>query len=174
MYINTFQCRAVQGGNKRSPLAVKEPLPCGPHREAQPRTAVRRFFGSLYLSADHRHRMEALRKRLGHRRGRDTPAYYAVMYLFTSNESIYRHTANCFCRCGIEFAYATLREMPPHDYTLFSAAKDIYTDTLGIAVADLANAVVVDTLAFSLIVNALLIARYGRTVLNMREKEDPS
>jgi len=148
-----------------------EPLPFGPRRET--RTSTRRFYGSLYRDADHRQRMEDLRKRLGHRRGRDTPAYYAAMYLLTSSESLYRHTANCFCRYGIEFAYATLREMPPHDYTLFSAARDIYTDTPGTAVADLANVVVVDTLAFSLIVNALLISRYGRAVLNIKEKEVP-
>ena len=60
--------------------------------------------------------------------------------------------------------------MSPHDYTLFSAAKDIYSDTPGMALADLASSVVVDTLAFSLIVNALLIARYGRAVLDIRER----
>jgi len=63
--------------------------------------------------------------------------------------------------------------MTLHDYTLFSAAKDIYTDTPGTALADLANGVVVDTLAFSLIINALLIARYGCAVLNTKEKEAP-
>ena len=173
MYINTFQCKVDQAGNGNGPLTIMEPLPCGPRRDHRPHTAVRCFFGSLYLSTDHRQRMEDLRRRMGYRRGRDTPAYYAAMYLLTSNESLYRHTANCFCRYGIEFAYATLREMPPHDYTLFSAAKDIYTDTPGTAVADLANVVVVDTLAFSLIVNALLIARYGRAVLNTKEKETP-
>ena len=172
MYINTFQCNVDRAG--KCPLSILEPLPCGPRRDAGPRTAARRFFGSLYLNASHRQRMEDLRKRMGYRRGRDTPAYYAVMYLLTSNENLYLHTANCFCRYGIEFAYATLREMPPHDYTLFSAAKDIYTDAPDTAVADLANGVVVDTLAFSLIVNALLIARYGRAVLNIKEKEDPS
>ena len=92
------------------------------------------------------------------------------MYLLTSNEDLYHHAANCFCRYGIEFAYATLRGMSPHDYTLFSAAKDIYTDTPGMALADLANSVVVDPLAFSLISNALLIARYGQSVLDIRER----
>ena len=171
MYINTFQCKADHGGGRKCPLSIMEPLPFGPRRET--RTSTRLFYGSLYRDADHRQRMEGLRKRLGYRRGRDTPAYYAAMYLLTSSESLYRHTANCFCRYGIEFAYATLREMPPHDYTLFSAARDIYTDTPGTAVADLANIVVVDTQAFSLIVNALLIARYGRAVLNINEKEVP-
>ena len=38
------------------------------------------------------------------------------------------------------------------------------------ALADLANSVVVDPLAFSLISNALLIARYGQSVLDIRER----
>ncbi len=131
MYINTFQCKVDHAGNGNGPLAIMEPLPCGPRRDHRLHTAVRRFFCSRYLSAGHRWRMEDLRRRMGYRRGRDTPAYYAAMHLLTSSGSLYRHTANCFCRYGIEFAYATLREMPPHDYTLFSAAKDIYMDTPG-------------------------------------------
>ena len=56
-------------------------------------------------------------------------------------------------------------------YTLLSAAKDIYSDGSSVALNDLAISEVVDTLAFSLIVNALLIARYGCSVLKISEKE---
>ena len=38
-------------------------------------------------------------------------------------------------------------------------------------VSDLANAEVVDTLAFSLIVNAMLIARYGCPILKITDRE---
>lgn len=170
MYINTFQCRRGHGRDAPADLAIMETIPRILHWENCPPAATRRFFGSLFLTADHRQRMKKLEARLGCRRGRDTPAYFAVMYLLTSNEDLYHHAANCFCRYGIEFAYATLRGMSPHDYTLFSAAKDIYTDTPGMALADLANSVVVDPLAFSLISNALLIARYGQSVLDIRER----
>ena len=170
MYINTFQCRTGRGRDAPADLTIAETVPRIPHREDCPHMAIRRFFGSLYLTADHCQRMEKLKVRLGHRKGRDTPAYFAAMYLLTANEGLYHHTANCFCRYGIEFAYATMRDMSPHDYTLFSAAKDIYADTPGMALADLANGIVVDPLAFSLITNALLVARYGLTVLNCRER----
>ncbi len=170
MYINTFQLRRGHGRDAPADLAIMETIPRIPHREDCPHIGTRRFFGSLFLTADHRQRMKKLKTRLGSRRGRDTPAYFAAMYLLTANEGLYHHAANCFCRYGIEFAYATLRDMSPHDYTLFSAAKDIYLDTPGMALADLANSVVVDPLAFSLIANALLIARYGRAVLDIRER----
>lgn len=170
MYINTFQCRGGRGRAGPADLALMETIPRSPHRNTRPHTVTRRFFGSLYLTDDHRQRMEDLKAHMGYRRGRNTPAYYAAMYLLTANESLYHHAANCFCKCGIEFGYATLRNMSPHDYTLFSAARDIYTDSPGMGLADLANSIVVDPLAFSLIVNALLVARYGCSVLDIRER----
>ena len=88
----------------------------------------------------------------------------------TSNADIYNAAANCFCRKGIEFDYAVMKNVTPHNYTLFSAARDIYTDATGVTLSDLANREVTDTLVFSLITNALLIARYGCAVLSIRER----
>ena len=114
--------------------------------------------------------MERLKEREGFRRKRDTPAYFAAMYLLTANDDLFLRSANCFCRHGIEFDYGTLKGISPHCYTLFSAARDIYAEGSGVALADLANSEVVDTLAFSLIVNALLVARYGPAVLEIKER----
>ena len=58
-------------------------------------------------------------RRAGYRRRRDTNAYYAAMYLLTSNDDVYRRTANCFCKDGIEFGYAVLKNTSPHNYALF-------------------------------------------------------
>ena len=91
-------------------------------------------------------------------------------YLLTANDDLFLRSANCFCRHGIEFDYGTLKDISPHCYTLFSAARDIYAEGSGVALADLANSEVVDTLAFSLIVNALLVARYGPAVLAIKER----
>ena len=84
MYLNTFQCRTAQTGAGLFDLAIAETIPRSPHMDEKPRTATHRFFGSLYLSDDHRQRMEDLRRRLGQRRGRDAPAYFAAMYLLTA------------------------------------------------------------------------------------------
>lgn len=151
--------------------AVMETFPRNVHTDARLHTAIRRFSGSLFLTAAHYQRMERMKVRQGYRRRRDTPAYYAAMYLLTANEDICTRTANCFCRYGIEFDYATTQDISPHNYTLLSAAKDIYSDGSSVALNDLAISEVVDTLAFSLIVNALLIARYGGSVLKISEKE---
>ena len=151
--------------------AVRDTFPHDAHLDARLRTVVRRFTGSLFLSPSHEQRMEQVEIEQSCCRRRDTPACYAAIYLLTSNEDLCRRTKDCFCKQGIRFDSADLRGITTHDFTLFSAARDIYTDSSDTMVSDLSNAEVVDTVAFSLIVNALLIARYGCSILKISEKE---
>ena len=106
----------------------------------------------------------------GYRRRRDTNAYYAAMYLLTSNDDIYRRTANCFCKDGIEFGYAVLKNTSPHNYALFMAARDLCDKTEAVTMADLAEPEVIDPEALCLIVNATLIARYGLAAFQIRAR----
>ena len=66
---------------------------------------IKHFSGSLWGNVQHQRRMEFVRAVQKYRRSRDTSVYYAAMYLLTANDDIYRRTANCFCRHGIEFGY---------------------------------------------------------------------
>ena len=151
--------------------ALLESFSRNPLLENKLRTAVRLFRGSLWLDEGHRQRMEALKAREGYRPKRDTPAYYAAMYLLTADKDTAHRTANCFYRDGIEFDYAATKGISPHGYTLLSAARDIYANGDRIALTDLADGEVIDIEAFCLIVNALLIARYGQAALELRQKE---
>ena len=135
---------------------------------------IRLFPGTLWRDDAHRQRMESIKAQLGYRRHRDTPAFFAAMYLLTSNEDVYSSAANCFCKCGFDPAYARLRGISPHDYTLFAAAKGIYSSADSLTVADLADAEVIDPTAFRLIINAVLIARYGLAALNLQERRLPA
>ena len=90
------------------------------------------------------------------------------MYLLTSNDDIYRRTANCFCKDGIEFGYAVLKNTSPHNYALFMAARDLCDKTEAVTMADLAEPEVIDPEALRLIVNATLIARYGLAAFQIR------
>lgn len=151
--------------------ALLDSFPHDPKLEAKLHTAVRLFRGSMWLDEGHRQRMQALRAREGSDRRRDTPAYIAAMYLLTSDQDTAKRTANCFYRDGIMFSYATTKGISPHGYTLLGAARDIYANGDGIALNDLADNEVVDSTAFCLIVNALLIARYGIAALDIQKKQ---
>ena len=68
---------------------------------------IKHYPGSLWSNEQHERRMQYQCAVQGYRRRRDTNAYYAAMYLLTSNDDIYRRTANCFCKDGIEFGYGS-------------------------------------------------------------------
>ena len=153
--------------------AIMETFPRSPHLDEKLHTVIRRFTGSLFLSPGHRQRMETMKIRMGYSRRRDRPAYFAAMYLLTVNRELYERTRGCFLPQGLQFEYANVSGISPHNYTLLSAARDIYADASGVMLGDLSNREVTDTLAFSLITNALLIARYGCAVLAIRERGKP-
>ena len=154
--------------------ALLDSFPNTPGLMARLHTAVRLFHGSLWLNEAHRQRMETLKAREGSHPQRDTPAYFAAMYLLTADQDTAKRTTNCFYRDGIMFSRAITKGISPLGYTLLSAARDIYINGDGIALTDLADGEVIDTDAFCLIVNALLIARYGSAALELRQKEDSS
>ena len=98
---------------------------------------IKHYHGSLWSNEQHERRMQYQCAVQGYRRRRDTNAYYAAMYLLTSNDDIYRRTANCFCKDGIEFGYAVLKNTSPHNYALFMAARDLCDKTEAVTMADL-------------------------------------
>ena len=77
---------------------------------------------SFWLDDRHKSRMEFFNTRMGYSPSRNTPAYYAAMYLLTANETLYWRMANCFCRSGLDFSFAILRGISPHNYALYRAA----------------------------------------------------
>lgn len=163
----------MEAGTMSYEEAVRETFPPNAHLDARLHAVVQRFHGSMFLTAGHRRRMEDVKRYTGYPHSKHPPSYFAALYLLTANPDLYSRAEKCFQRQGIEFDYATLKGIPTHGYTLFSAARDIYTNAEGVSLADLSNGEVVDTLAFSLIVNALLIARYGPAVLEIRERRKP-
>jgi len=105
---------------------------------------IKHFHGSLWSNEQHERRMQFERAVQKYRRSRDTNAYYAAMYLLTANDDIHRRTANCFCKHGIEFGYAVLRNISPHNYALFMAARDLYSKTESVTVEDLSDPEIID------------------------------
>lgn len=79
---------------------------------------IKHYPGSLWNNEQHERRMQYQCAVQGYRRRRDTNAYYAAMHLLTSNDDIYRRTANCFCKDGIEFGYERLRLFSPDRYSI--------------------------------------------------------
>ena len=150
--------------------AVMETFPRDRRLSSRLNLLIKHYPGSLWSNEQHERRMQYQCAVQGYRRRRDTNAYYAAMYLLTSNDDIYRRTANCFCKDGIEFGYAVLKNTSPHNYALFMAARDLCDKTEAVTMADLAEPEVIDPEALHLIVNATLIARYGLAAFQIRAR----
>ena len=148
--------------------AVMETFPRDRRLSSRLNLLIKHYPGSLWSNEQHERRMQYQCAVQGYRRRRDTNAYYVAMYLLTSNDDIYRRTANCFCKDWIEFGYAVLKNTSPHNYALFMAARDLCDKTEAVTMADLAEPEVIDPEALRLIVNATLIARYGLAAFQIR------
>ena len=81
--------------------------------------------------------MKVFNNRLGYIKSRNTPNYYAALYLLTSN------------------------------YALFCAAKGL-RHAGGVTESELADPMTIDDEAFRLIMNAMLIAKYGIAAFNLK------
>lgn len=124
---------------------------------------------SFWVDDRHKSRMEFFHTRMGYVPGRNTPAYYAAMYLLTANETIHWRTANCFCHSGIDFSFAILKGINPHNYALYCAALGLCTERRGVTLSELADRELIDDENFRLIINAMLIAKYGIAVMKLRK-----
>lgn len=132
--------------------------------------AIRSYPGTFWLNKQHQNRMEMFHHRLGYVPKRNTPVYYAAMYLLTSSDELLRRTSNGFFRNGIEFRYAALRDISTHDYAIYSAAQDLYAGTVKLTLRDIADREIIDDKAFRLIINAVLIAKYGVQAFNLKKE----
>lgn len=129
------------------------------------------YSGSFWLDDRHKSRMEFFNTRMGYSPSRNTPAYYAAMYLLTANETLYWRMANCFCHSGLDFSFAILRGISPHNYALYRAAVGLFTERRGVTLSEMADRELVDDDAFRLIINAMLIARYGIAAMKLKKEE---
>lgn len=132
---------------------------------------IHSFPGSLWADETHKTRMEVFNNRLGYIKSRNTPSYYAAMFLLTSNNAIFLGAGNCFYRSGIDFGFATLDGTSVHNQVLFQAAKGL-RNAGGITESELADPGQIDEEAFRLIINALLIAKYGTAVFKLKGEQN--
>lgn len=130
------------------------------------------YSDSFWMDDRHKSRMEFFNTRMGYSPSRNTPAYYAAMYLLTANETLYWRMANCFCHDGIDFQYAILRGISTYNYALYRAALALTTDHQGVTVSELDDTELIEDEVFRLIINAMLIARYGLIAMKLTKEGD--
>ena len=127
---------------------------------------IKGYNGSFWFNAEHEYNTRLLLRSVGYQAWRN-PRYFAVLYLFGSNRALLKRAWNACMPHGFEPMFLVMRGVSEHDYTLIQTAKALMCGGLGLTLYDLADRDVVDDKAFTLIVNALLIANYGSDVLKL-------
>ena len=93
------------------------------------------------------------------------PQKLAAVYLLSSRIGLWRRVLPHISHGRIDFSSVSLRGIDPRDYPVYRAAKGLYCGKLLITSAELADEEQVSSEAFGDILNAMLIARYGKTII---------
>lgn len=93
------------------------------------------------------------------------PQKLAAVYLLSSRIGLWRRVLPHISHGMIDFSSVSLRGIDPRDYPVYRAAKGLYCGKLLITSAELADEEQVSSEAFGDILNAMLIARYGKTII---------
>ena len=127
---------------------------------------------SFWKDEAHFNRFQMAQAILGYYRKRNTNAYHSALFLLTSDEELFKRVLDCFSKRGIDFQLAKLRGINPDNYALYKIAKSLYTESAEVGVDVPADPDLVNVESFHLVVNAMLIYRYGLSALLLKSECD--
>ncbi len=96
-----------------------------------------------------------------------SPAYYAAVYLLTSNDDLYKRSSRCFLKSRLYLRDFRIQGISPYNYTLFAYARLLYSGKNNLPMTELVDGWTVPPEAFRFIVNAVIIAKHGVETLNI-------
>ncbi|WNX84745.1 hypothetical protein RWV98_00285 [Agathobaculum sp. NTUH-O15-33] len=100
-----------------------------------------------------------------------SPACGAAIYLLAAHPPLWQAAQPALTDHAVRFQDIRLHGMDVDGYALFHAAKDLYCGTEHISLSELADPEVIGDEVFRLIVDAILIRRYGAALISIF-KED--
>lgn len=101
-----------------------------------------------------------------------SPEFLAALYLLTADSTLWEKVRPHVSASSIYFGDIRLANCSEDAYVLFMAAKDLYTGSRHITVADLADKNLIRNRLFAIFCNAMTFRRYGKKALELAEKED--
>ena len=95
----------------------------------------------------------------------------AAIYILTADNILWKIMKYNCDGGNINFDEMPLSELPTKQYALLSAAKDIYLDETHLTLTDLADKNIFSPKMFSVVMNAIYIARFGICVVYDSEED---
>ncbi len=97
--------------------------------------------------------------------------WLAAVYLRSAHTELWVKTSQAIWRNQIDFAAVKVDGIGIQDYVLYRTAKGIFHGTLGATSEELADSGLVSSETLLLVLNAVLIARYGPEVMKVGRTE---
>lgn len=132
------------------------------------------FDKSFWKDENHYQRFREANAALGFYKRRNTSEYYAALFLITSDKDLLRRTLNCVTKKGIDFSRANLHNISPENYALYKISKGLYTESAEVSLDELADPELISSEAFYLVINAMLVSRYGLSALSLNSEDGRS
>ena len=89
-------------------------------------------------------------------------ALLAVIYLFTSDNELWKVTKDHVKKNSIDFENIKLNAIYSKGYILYCVAKDLYLGARRVTISDITNRYLVDPKLYEVICNGMAIRRFGR------------
>lgn len=119
------------------------------------------FKGEIFLNPKHKERFY----RVIYEQDLDiydiSTRYIAVIFLLTSNETLWNLLEHTVKPNGFDFNKTSLKQISTDGYAIYQMAKTIWTGKESIEISEIADRDLIDDKTFKAIINASLITRYG-------------
>lgn len=125
------------------------------------------FTGELFSNHKHKERFYHLHHNQEIDIADRSPSYLAVIFLLTSDEFLWNLSEHAICLDGFDFSHMNLKQISTEGYALYQTAKTISTGKEYIKISEIADEDLINDTAFKIIINALLIAKYGADVFSI-------
>lgn len=129
---------------------------------------ARKFYGSLFKDKEHQRRFELAKNSLRILFGKTPDCRIAALFLLTADEKLWQLAKNVVTADTIHFEHTKLGGIGTEGYTLFQMARTLSTGQSKITVSELADAELISDPLLAVLVGAMLIARFGSDVLEVK------
>lgn len=130
-------------------------------------TAAYKNYGTFFADSDHKNFFAEFIKNTPYGGSR----FYAAVFLLSAEFDLRRRSETAVINGTVDFWKIDLKGISADDYTLFKAAKTVYTQNPEITSEELFDNELVDDLILYIIFNGFLIAENGIKILELEDKQ---
>lgn len=129
------------------------------------------YCSGWFYDKSHQRRFELAKSALRINLDAMSSRYAAALFLLTADEQLWRIAEKGTTSRSLQFGQMKLCNISTDAYALYQAAKSLYTGKESITVSELADPEIIEGPLLTIIVNGILIARFGTDTFHFAKTE---